>query len=148
MEVSKNLPLPTKEIKRNREEDTDEEGPQEAVVDGTNADYLLGSKGTPEDGSSEEAVETRTSEVVLLARCTNIGYLRHLVVEHGCADESGSEGSKHLGAERDPRWNVGVMSKFEVLGKVEGVYGDDGSEHLHVDHCSDVAGEPEATEHL
>ena len=148
MEVSENLPLPAKEIERNREEDTDKEEPQEAVVNGTNAEYLLGSEGAPKDGGGEETVETRAGEVVLLVRCANIGDLRHLVVKHGCADESGNEGSKHLGAERNPRWDVGVMSELEILSEVEGVCGGEDSEDLHVDHCSDVTGEPEATEHL
>ena len=148
MEVSEDLPLPAKEIERNREEDTDEEEPQEAVVDSTNAEHLLGSENAPKDGGGEETVETRAGEMVLLVRCANIGDLHHLVVKHGCADESGNEGSKHLGTEGNPRWNVGVMSEFEILSEVEGVCGSEDSEDFHVDHCCDITGEPEATKHL
>ena len=141
MEVPENLPLPAKEVERNwGEEGTIEETPQEIVVDGTGTEHLLGPKGTPQDGSGEENVETGTGEVVLLLRCANIVDLRHLIVEDSCADESGNKGSERLAAERDPRWNVGIMGEFEILGEVEGVLGCDGSVGLEVVHGGGVTG--------
>ena len=121
MEVPENLPLLAKEVERNREEGTNKEKPQEAVVDSAMTEHLLGSKGTPEDGGGEGTVDDRTGEVVLLAGCTNTGDLRHLVVEDRCADESGNEGCEHLAVEGDPGRNVDIMSKFEVLSEVESV---------------------------
>ena len=53
MEVSEDLPLPAKEVERNREEGANEETPQETIVDGTSTEHLLGPKGTPQDGSGE-----------------------------------------------------------------------------------------------
>ena len=53
MNVVETFPPPTKEVERNREEGTGEETPQEAVIDGTCAEHLLGSKGAPEDGSGK-----------------------------------------------------------------------------------------------
>ena len=121
MEVLENLPLPTEEVEWDREEGTNEETPQETIVDGTGTEHLLWPKGTPEDGSGEESVDTRTSEVVLLLGCADIGDLRHLIVEDGRAYESGNDGSKHLAVEGDPRWDMDVVGELEVLGKVEGV---------------------------
>ena len=50
IKVPENLPRPAKKVERNREEGANEETPQEAVVDGTRTEHLLGPKGTPEDG--------------------------------------------------------------------------------------------------
>ena len=144
MEIPENFPLPTEEVERNREEGAEEEAPQEAVVNGASTEHLLWSESTPEDGSGEEAVETRTGEVVLLVGCANIGDLRHLVVEDGCADKSGKEGGKHLAVEGDPRRDVGVMSEFEILRKLEDVGGGNVPVDLEVDHVRDVTREYEA----
>jgi len=121
MEVLENLPLLAEVVKRNREESTDEETPQKSVIDGTRTEHLLGPKGTPEDGSGEECVDTRAGKVILLARCADVGDLRHLVVEDSRADEGGNKGSEHLAIEGDPRWNVDVMGEFEILGEVKGM---------------------------
>ena len=86
--------------------------------------------------------------MVLLTDCANIGDLGHLVVEDCRAGEGGNEGGEHLAVESDPRWDVGIMSEFEILGKVEGVRGGDVSVTLEVKHSSGVTGEPEATEQL
>ena len=86
--------------------------------------------------------------MILLAGRTNTGNLRHLVVEDRCTDESGDKGSENLAIEGDPRWNVGVMSEFKVLGELEGVGGGNVSVDSEVDHGSDVTGEREAAEDL
>jgi len=109
MEVPENLPLLTEEVKRNREEGTSEETPQEAVVGGSGAEHLLGPEGAPGDGGREGGVDRGTSETVLLFGCANTGDLLHLVVESSRANESGNKRSVHLAAEGDPRWNVDVM---------------------------------------
>jgi hypothetical protein len=62
--------------------------------------------------------------------------------------KSGNEGSEHLAVEGDPRWNVGVMGEFEILGEVEGVHGGDVSVGLEKVHGIGVTGEPETTEQL
>ena len=121
MEVLESLPLLAEEVERNREEGTNEETPQEAIVDCASTEHLLGSEGTPEDGSREESVDTGASEVVLLLGCTNIGDLRHLIVEDGRTDKSGNEGSEHLAVEGDPRRDVDVMGELEILSEMEGV---------------------------
>ena len=142
MEVLENLPLPAEEVEWNRKESTDEETPQEAIVDGPSAEHLLGSKGAPEDGSGEKSVDPRAGEMILLVRRANIGDLRHLVIEDGCADKSGNKGGEHLAVEGDPRWYVDVMSEFEVLGEVESVRGGDVSVGLEIVHGSGVTREP------
>ena len=142
MEVLENLPLPAEEVEWNWKESTDEETPQEAIVDGTSAEHLLGSKGTPEDGSGEKSVDPRAGEMILLVRRANIGDLRHLVIEDGCADKSGNKGGEHLAVEGDPRWYVDVMSEFEVLGEVESVRGGDVSVGLEIVHGSGVTRKP------
>ena len=146
VEVLENLPLPAKEIERNREEGTNGETPQETVVDGTRAKHPLWSKGTPKDGRGEESADTGAGEVVLLIRCTNIGDLRHLVVEDTRADESRNKGGEHLAVEGNPRWNVDVMSEFEVLGETESVCGGDMSVKFEVHQGGGVTGEPETAE--
>ena len=148
MEVPEDLPLLAEVVERNREEGTDEETPQEGVVDGTNTEHFLGSKSTPENGSSEESIESGTGEMVLLPRCANIGYLRHLIVEDSRAHETGNKGSEHLAIESDPRWNVDVMGELEILGEVEGMRGGDVSVGLEVVHGGSIAGKPETTEQL
>ena len=148
MEVSENFPLPTQEVERNREDGTDQETPQEAVVHCTSTEHPLGSKGTPEDGSGKVIVDSWTSEMILLVNRANIGNLRHLVVENGGADESGNEGGEHLAVEGYPRWNVDVMGKFHILCEVEGVRGCDISIGFEVEYRSSVTGEPESAEHF
>ena len=86
--------------------------------------------------------------MVLLSDRANIGDPRHQVVENGCGDKRRNEGGKHLAVEGDPRWNVGVMSEFEVLGEMEGVRGGDVPVALEVEHGSGVAREPETAEQL
>jgi len=88
MEVLQNPPLLAKEVERNREEGASEETPQDTVVDSISTEHLLWPKGTPQDRTGEESVNTEAGEVVLLRRCANIGDLRHLIVEGGRADES------------------------------------------------------------
>ena len=146
MEVSENFPLPTQEVERNREDGTDQETPQEAVVHCTSTEHPLGSKGTPEDGSGKVIVDSWTSEMILLVNRANIGNLRHLVVENGGADESGNEGGEHLTIKRDPRRDVDVVGEFEILGEVEGVRGGNESVRLEIVHGCGVTGEPETTE--
>ena len=148
MEVLENLPLLAEEVERNWEEGTDEETPQEVVVDGTDTEHFFGSKSTPENGSGEESVGTRTGEMVLLVRCANIGDLRHLIVEDSRAYESRNKGSEHLAVEGDPRWNMDIVSELEILGEVEGLRGGDKSVGLEVVHGGGIAGEPEATKQL
>ena len=148
VEIPEDFPLLAEEVKRNREEGTDQETPQEAIVDGTSTKHLLRSEGTPEDRSCEEGVDSRAGEVVFLIGCADLGNPRNLVVEGSCTDKSGNKGSEHLAVEGDPRWNVGVVSEFEVPGKVEGVRGGDVSIGLKVVHGSSVTGEPEAPEQL
>ena len=41
MEVLENLPLPAQEVKRDREDGTDQEAPQEGTVEGTSTEHLL-----------------------------------------------------------------------------------------------------------
>ena len=148
MEVPENLPLLAEEVERNREKGADEETPQETIVGGTRTEHLLGPKGTPKNGSGEESVGIRTGETVLLPRCANIGYLRHLIVEDSRAYESGNKGSKHLTAEGNPRWNVDIVSELEILGKVEGLRGGDVSVGLEIVHGGGISGEPETTKQL
>ena len=148
VKILENLPLPAKEIERNREEGTNGETPQETIIDGTRTEHPLWSEGAPEDGSGEKSADTGAGEVVLLVRCTNIGDLRHLVAEDTGADESGNKCSKHLAVEGNPRWNVDVMREFEILGEPEGVVGGDVSVDPEVHQGSCIAGEPEATEQL
>ena len=148
VEVPKNLPLPTKEIEWNREEGANGETPQEIIVDGSRAEHPLWSEGSPEDGSGEESADTGAGEVVLLVRFADIRDLRHLVVEDTRADECGNKGSEHLAVEGNPRWNVDVMSEFEILGELEGVLGGGVSVELEVHQGSGVTGEPETTEQL
>ena len=148
MEVPENLPLLAEEVERNREKGADEETPQETIVGGTRTEHLLGPKGTPKNGSGEESVGIRTGETVLLPRCANIGYLRHLIVEDSRAHKTGNKGSEHLTAECDPRWNMGVMGELEILREVEGVHGRDVSVGLEKIHGIGVTGEPETTEQL
>jgi len=148
MEVPEDLPLPTEEVERNREKGTSEEIPQETVVDGTSSKHLLGPKGTPEDRSGESDINPGASEVVLLRRCTNIGYLCHLIVEDSRAHETGNKGSEHLAIEGDPRWDMGVMGELEILREVEGVHGRDVSVGLEKIHGIGITGEPETTEQL
>ena len=148
MEVQENPPLPAEEVEWNREESTNEETPQQFVVNGTNTKHLLRPKGTPEDRSSEEDVGTRTSKVVLLVWCAKVGDCCYYTVEGNCAGESGNKGSKYLAVEGDPRWNMGVMSKFEILGKVEGTGGSGGPIALEIEHCSGISWKPEATKQL
>jgi len=148
VEVLESLPLPGEEVEWNRDEGAKRETPQETVVDGTSTKHPLRSEGTPEDGGSEERVNTRADEVVLLLRCANIGDLRHLVIEDSSTDKSGNESGKHLAVEGDPRWNMDVMSKLEILGEVKGVRGGDVSIGLKIVHGGRVTWEPETTEQL
>ena len=90
MEVPERLPLPAEEVEWNREESTDEETLQNVIIDGANAEHLLGSKGAPKDGCGKESTDTRTREVVLLVNRANTRDSRHLVVEKGRTDESGN----------------------------------------------------------
>jgi len=101
MEVPENHPLPSEKVEGNREESTREETPQEPVVGCTGTEHLLGSKGTPEDGSGEELVDVRTSKFILLVWCANVRDLRHLVVEDSRGDEGGNDGSERLAAAGD-----------------------------------------------
>ena len=142
------LPPPTEKVERNREEGTGEEAPQEAIVDRTSPEHLLGSKRTPEDGSGKGSVDTGTREVILLTNRANIGDLGHLVVKDGRTDESRNEGGEHLAAEGDPRWNVGVMGEFEILGEVKGVRSGDKTVALEIEHPDGVPREPETAEQL
>ena len=148
MEVPEDLPLPAEEVEQDWEDGAGEETPQETVVDCADAEHLLGSKGTPEDGSRKGRVDTGASKVVLLTNFANIGNVRHLVVEDGRADESGNEGSEHLAVEGNPRRDMGIVSEFEILGEVESVRGRDVSVALEVEHGGGVTGEPETTEQL
>ena len=84
VEVLENLPLLAKEVERNREQGAEEETPQEAVVDSTGTEQLLGPKDTPQDGRGEEIVDVGTGEFGII--CANIGELR-LIIEEGCGDE-------------------------------------------------------------
>ena len=86
--------------------------------------------------------------MVLLLRSANIGYLLHLIVEDSRAHETGNKGSEHLAVEGDPRWNVNVMGKLEILGEVECVRGRDVSVGLEKVHGIGITGEPETTEQL
>ena len=121
MEVPEYFPLLAEEVERNRQDGTDEETPQETVVDGISAKHLPSSEGTPKDGGGKESVDIWAGEVVLLASGANIRDLLHLVVEDARTDEGRNEGSEHLGVEGDPGWYMNVMSEFEILGEVEGV---------------------------
>ena len=113
MEVPENLPLPAKEVERNREDRTDQETPQQAVVDGTCTEHLPGSKGTPEHGT-RKLVNGHVKWPVW-----STVNLRYLVVEDSHTDDNGDESGEHLAVERDPRWDVGIMSEFETLSEVE-----------------------------
>ena len=146
MEGLKNLPPPAEEVERNREDGANKETPQKAVIDGTCAENLLRPESTPENGSGKESVDTRAGEMMLLPRRTDIGDLRHLVVEGSRAYESGKQGGEHLAAERDPGRDVDVMGKLEILSEVEGVRGGDVSVGLEVVHGCSITGEPEAAE--
>ena len=148
MEVSEDLPLPAEEVERNREKGTGEEIPQEAVVDGTSTEHLLGPKGTPEDRSGEGGIRAGAGEVVLLPRCANIGYLRHLIVEDSRTHETGNKGGEHLTIKSDPGWNVDIMGELEILGEVEGVRGRDVSVGLEKVHGIGITGKPETTKQL
>ena len=127
---------------------TDEETPQDGIVDGTGAVHLLGTEGTPENGSGEEGVDAGAGEPVFLVRCADVGNLGHLVVENGGADESRYESGDHLTVESDPGWDMDVVRELEILGKVEGVGGCDIPVGLEVVHCIGVTGEPETSKQL
>jgi hypothetical protein len=125
-----------------------EETPQEGIVDGTGTIHLLGTEGTPENGSGEEGVDAGAGEPILLASRADVGDLGHLVVENGGANEGRHKGGDHLTVEGDPRWDVDVMRELEILGEVEGVRGRDVSVGLEVVHRGGVTGEPETSEQL
>ena len=146
MDVGENLVLLTEGVQEDWQKSADEKTPQNAIVDGTMTKHLLGTEGTPKDGSGEETVVSGASEVVLLLWQADVGDLGHLVVEDGCADESGNESRPHLTAEGDPRGNVYVVGELETLSEVESARGRNGSVTLEVVHGSGVPGEPETTE--
>ena len=144
MDVLEDSPLLAEEVERDREEGAAEEIPQQAVVDGTRTEHPLGTKGTPENGSGEGSVRTGTREVILLLRGTNTGNLRHLIVEDSCTHETGDKGSKHLAAECDPRGDVDVVGKFEILSEVDDMCGCDISISLEKVHSVGITRKPES----
>jgi hypothetical protein len=86
--------------------------------------------------------------VILLIGQADVRDLRHLVIENGCADESGDESGPHLATERDPRGDVHVMGELEILGKVESLGGGDVTVGLEIIHGSGITGEPKTPEKL
>ena len=103
------------------QESTEEETPQEGVVNPTRTIHHLGTEGTPENGGGEKGVDLGASQPVLLIRRADVGDLFHLVVENGGTDEGRHEGRDHLAVERNPGWDVDVVRKLEILRKVEDV---------------------------
>ena len=148
VEVVENLILLAKEVEGNGQDSPDEETIQETVVDGSGTEHLLGAESTPKDGSGEERVVSRASEVILLLGQTDVGDPGHLVVENGRADEGRDESRPHLAVEGDPRGDVHVVGEFEILCEMKSVRGGDVSVRLEVVHSGGVAGEPETTEKL
>ena len=121
VEIGENPELPAKEVEGDGQDGTNEETPQETVVDGPRTEHLLGTECSPKDGSGEERVVPRASEVILLVGQADVGDLGHLVVEDGRADKGRHQGRPHLGGEGDPWGDVHVVGELEILGEVEGV---------------------------
>jgi hypothetical protein len=54
VEVGENLELLAEEVEGDGQDSTQRETPQEAIVDGTRTEHLLGTESTPEDGSRDK----------------------------------------------------------------------------------------------
>jgi len=145
VEVGENLELLAEEVEGDGQDSTNEETPQEAVVDGSGTEHLLGAESTPKDGSGEECVVSRAGEVILLLGQADVGDLGHLVVENCRTDKGGDECRPHLAVEGDPRGDVHVMGELEILSEVKCVRGCNVSVRLEVVHGGSVSGEPETT---
>ena len=66
VKVGEKLVFLAKEVEGNGQDGTDEETPQEAVVDGTVTEHLLRTESTPKNGSGEKCVVSGASEMILL----------------------------------------------------------------------------------
>ena len=139
---------PAEVVEGNGHQGANEETPQEGIVDGTGTIHLLGTEGTPENGSGEKGVDAGAGESVLLVRRADVGDLGHLVVENGGTNEGRNEGGDYLTVESDPGWDVDVMRELEILSEMEGVRGRDVSVCFEVVHRRGVTGEPETADQL
>ena len=148
VEVGENLELLAEEVEGDGQDSAQREAPQEAVVDGTGAEHLLGTESTREDGSRDKRDFQRAREEILLRGRADVGDLGRLVIENGRGDEGGDESCPHLAVEGDPWSDVYVVRKLEILSKVESIRGRDKSVGFEVVHSSGVTREPEATEKL
>ena len=98
----------------------DGESQQEPLVLSVDTEHLDGTNSSPQDGGSEEGVDTGAEEThgrVGLADVLNVD----LEVEHTGADESGDEGSHHLGGEGMAGRNLDVVGELEIVGEADGM---------------------------
>ena len=87
VEVLEEFRLLAEVVEGDGHQGSNEETPQEGIVDRTGAIHLLGTKGTPENGGGEEGVDARAGKPILLVGCTDVWDLSHLVVENSGANE-------------------------------------------------------------
>ena len=148
MEVGEDLELLAEEVEGDRQDSTQRETPQEAIVDGTRTKHLFRTESAPEDGSRVKLAAHGTSEVILLLGRANVRDLGHLVIENGRADEGADESPPYLAVEGDPWSDVHVVREFKILNENENTRGREGSVNLEVVHSGGVTGEPETGEEL
>ena len=148
VEVGENPEPLAKVVKWDGQNGSNGEAPQESIIDGTRAEHFLWTESAPKDGSGEERVVPRAGKVILLTGQTDVGNLRHLVVEDRRADEGGDESRPHLTVECDPWSDVNIVGELEVLSEVESLRGRDVTVGFEIIHGSGVTGEPETAEQL
>ena len=147
VEVPEEPEAPSEEVEGDGQNSSNQETPQETVIDCTRTVHLLGTEGAPENGSGKEGVGTRTGEPILLVWSANVRD-RHLIVEDRGANERRHKGCDHLTIKRDPRRDMDIMGQLEILGKMERMRRGDVSVRLEVIHGGGVARKPEPSEQL